>query len=302
MSSNTSHNVFFDSSKNVIIATGGFGVDINRLNLDPIESTDDIIIGTGGFDVDISFQKVENLSYLKASISDYDITNSLHLKFDVRVLNNKLGLYKDSTNTSVISTLYDQALETFPYFSIDVSYSEFVNVISESDIISLGSFEQIYSDFNYQVKRYFHFPNDALLFDNGSRKIMNKNEFTKAELIRKFYDVTIDENGNASPSFTGNFNIYDVNTVLKVLVESDPFSNRGNNNYTMQDGFIAGDKILVLPGVTFDMAVVLHNSFSLNLQELSMNLRQSSNEISPSLLFEKHYRTPLLLELVNSIR
>lgn len=280
MSSNTdvSSNVFFDSSNNVIIGTGGFGVDI-------------------------SFQSVDVFTDLIAFITDYDFTNALQIKFDVRVLNDKLGLYKDVNNTTISSTTFDETLERFPSFNIDVSYNDFINVVSVCDIISLGSFEQIYSDFNYQVKRYFHFPNDAIIFDYDSRTDMNRNEFTKKELIRKFYDVSIDENGNSSSSFTGFFQLYDVNLLLQTLVENDPFLNRSANNYTIRDGFIAGDKILIIPGMTFDMAVVLHNSFALDLQQLSIDLRHATDtNISPSILFEKHYRSPMLLELVNSTR
>ena len=55
--------------------------------------------------------------------------------------------------------------------------------------------------------------------------------------------------------------------------------------------------------MVFDMAVVLHNSFALDLQQLSMDLRQSTDtNISPSILFKKQYITPILLELVNSTR
>ena len=281
-----SNNVLFDSSSNVLF-----------------DSSSNVIIGTGGFGVDINFQEVDFIDDLLAFVSDVDVTNALQIKFDVKVLNEKLGLYKNSTNTAITNTAFDEATGKFPSFSIEVEYGDFVTVVSKYEITSLGSFEQIYSDFNYQVKRYFHFPNDAILFDFDSREDMNRNEFTRDELIRKFYDITRDENGSITRSFTGTFMIHDVNLILNKLNEDDPFSNRAVNNYTIRDGFVAGDKVLILPGVTIDMGVVLHNSFDLDLQELSLDLRQCNhtNE-SPSTLFEKHYRAPMLLELINRRR
>ena len=213
---------YTDTSSIIIIGTGGFGVDISfqKVDIAPqldvlFDSSNNVIIGTGGFGIDISFQKVDIFSDLIALVSQYDLTDALQFKFDVRVLNNKLGLYKDVTNTTITSSTFDSTLKKFPPFNIDVSYNDFINVVSICDIISLGSFEQIYSDFNYQVKRYFHFPNDAIIFDYDSRKDMNRNQFTKEELIRKFYDVTTDENGNSYSSFTGYFQIYDVNLLLQ---------------------------------------------------------------------------------------
>ena len=317
------HNEFCDLSDNEITATSTSNVDIfgNQLNNTDIfgniidntlvdssnnamfDSSSNVIIGTGGFGVDINFQEIDFIDDLLALVAEFDLTNALQIKLDVKILNNKLGLYKNSTNTTITSTTFDETTGKFPPFSIEVEYSEFITVVSKYEITSLGSFEQIYSDFNYQVKRYFHFPNDAILFDFDSRDDMNNNEFTRDELIRKFYDITRDENGNITRSFTGTFMIYDVNLILTKLNEEDPFSNRAVNNYTIRDGFVAGDKVLVIPGMTIDMGVVLHNSFGLDLQELSLDLRQCNhtNE-SPSTLFEKHYSTPMLLELVDRSR
>lgn len=274
-----SNNILFDSSSNVIIGTGGFGVDITLRG--PVDFIDELL----------------------ALVADFDLTNALQIEFDVKIFNEKLGLYKNSNNTIITSTTFDETTSEFPSFSIEVDYGEFITVVSKYEIISLGSFEQIYSDFNYQVKRYFHFPNDAILFDFDSRDDMNNNEFTREELIRKFYDITRDENGSVTRSFSGSFMIYDVNLILEKLNEEDPFDNRAVNNYTIRDGFVAGDKVLILPGMTIDMGVVLHNTFGLDLQELSLDLSQCSHtNSSPSVLFEKHYRTPMLLELVNRSR
>ena len=298
------HNEFCDLSDNEISTTPS-NPDISNNLVDNssnvlFDSSSNVIIGTGGFGVDINFQEVDFIDDLLALVADFDLTDALQIKFDVKVLNEKLGLYKNTSNTAITSTTFDETTGEFPSFSIEVDYGEFITVVSKYEIASLGSFEQIYSDFNYQVKRYFHFPNDAILFDFDSRDDMNSNKFTRDELIRKFYDITRDENGSVTRSFSGTFMIYDVNLILEKLNEDDPFSNRAVNNYTIRDGFVAGDKVLILPGMTIDMGVVLHNSFGLDLQELSLDLRQCNHtNDSPSTLFEKHYRTPMLLELVD---
>lgn len=298
-----SHNEFCDLSDDGITNDSTSNNLIDNSNNVLFDSSSNLIIGTGGFGVDLTLPKVDFIDELLAFVSEFDLTNALQIKFDVNVLNEKLGLYKNSTNTVINNTAFDEATGKFPSFSIEVEYGDFITVVSKYEITSLGSFEQIYSDFNYQVKRYFHFPNDAILFDFDSREDMNRNEFTKEELIRKFYDITRNEDGDITRSFTGTFMIHDVNLILNKLNEDDPFSNRAVNNYTIRDGFVAGDKVLILPGMTIDMGVVLHNSFGLDLQELSLDLSQCShtNE-SPSVLFEKHYRAPMLLELINKRR
>ena len=48
---------------------------------------------------------------------------------------------------------------------------------------------------------------------------------------------------NVTRSFSGSFMIYDVNLILEKLNEEDPFDNRAVNNYTIRDGFVAGDGI-----------------------------------------------------------
>jgi len=304
-----SHNEFCDLSDNSTTNTASNSDINNNLVVDNsgsllFDSSSNVIIGTGGFGVDITLRgPVDFIDELLALVADFDLTNALHIEFDVTIFNEKLGLYKNSNNTTITSTTFDETTGEFPSFSIEVDYGEFLTVVSKYEIVSLGSFEQIYSDFNYQVKRYFHFPNDGILFDFDSREDMNRNEFTKEELVRKFYDITRDENGNVTRSFLGSFLIYDVNLILEKLIEDDPFANRAVNNYTIRDGFVAGDKILIMPGMTIDMGVVLHNTFGLDLQEISLDLSQCwHTNTSPSVLFEKHYRTPMLLELVDRSR
>ena len=303
------HNEFCDLSDNSTTNTASNSDISNNLVVDNsgsllFDSSSNVIIGTGGFGVDITLRgPVDFIDELLALVADFDLTNALHIEFDVTIFNEKLGLYKNSNNTTITSTTFDETTGEFPSFSIEVDYGEFLTVVSKYEIVSLGSFEQIYSDFNYQVKRYFHFPNDGILFDFDSREDMNRNEFTKEELVRKFYDITRDENGSVTRSFSGSFLIYDVNLILEKLNEDDPFANRAVNNYTIRDGFVAGDKVLIMPGMTIDMGVVLHNTFGLDLQEISLDLSQCwHTNTSPSVLFEKHYRTPMLLELVNRSR
>ncbi len=285
----------------------GFNVDITLPLVDFNDRFDDvrdtsqnIILASGGFGVNIALPEIEFLDETLAIISSYDLTNTIRISFDVRLFNEKINLYKDPTNTVILDSSFNSSTEWFPSLSISFEFDEFNNSISSQQIISLGSFKNIYNDFTFQVQKYFHFPPNFKLFNNKSTNELNQNKFGPSEFMRSMNDKITDTSGNVVNAFSGFFIIYGINQVLAKLVKNDTFFNRASNNYTHKDGFIAGDKILILPGITFDMGVTVGNPHSLDIQNLS-SLSPGSyhgTEYSRNML-QKQYRAPILLELNN---
>jgi hypothetical protein len=69
----------------------------------PIVATDSSYVGlfyaygaSGGFIMEQGFNDVVLIPYEK--INKYDVTEALQVKYDVRVFNEKIGLFKDSDN------------------------------------------------------------------------------------------------------------------------------------------------------------------------------------------------------------
>jgi hypothetical protein len=59
-------------------------------------------------------------------INKFDVTESLQVRYDVRVFNEKIGLLKDSTNEIITNTSYNPTNNTFPVDSISLTASEFL--------------------------------------------------------------------------------------------------------------------------------------------------------------------------------
>lgn len=265
-----------------------------------IDTCQNIILATGSFGVDITLPEIEFLDEKLAILSTFDTTNAIRIEFDVRLFNEKINLYKDESNVIILDSSFNSSTGRFPALSIQFDFNDFKNNISPDQILSLGSFKNVYTDFTFQVKKYFHFPRNFDLFNRASITAFNNNIFDSSEFIRSMSDKVVDVSGNVVNAFSGYFSIYGINRILIELVKNDIFSNRISNNYTEKDGFIAGDKILIIPGITFDMGVVINNPYSIDIQELSL-LSQQSYDTSESTnkFLQKQYRAPILLELNN---
>ena len=121
--------------------------------------TEDLIAidATGGFTVDISLSDIEVIK--QNPIREFDLTETLQLDFDVRIFNEKIGLIKDASNSTVLDTSFNSVTETFPNSTINLTFEEFKNNLVSSQITSLGKFETIYSDFKQYINHYFYYSN-----------------------------------------------------------------------------------------------------------------------------------------------
>ena len=85
------------------------------------------LTGNGGFQIEEGLKTITMLPV--DQINQYDVTDSVQVTYDVRKLNEHLGLYKDSNNLTILSTSYDSTSGAFPSDSITINSTDFVNNI-----------------------------------------------------------------------------------------------------------------------------------------------------------------------------
>lgn len=217
----------------------------------------------------------------------YDITNALQVKFDVRTFNRKLGLLKDASNINVVDTSYNYVINRFPNDTITLNASEFVNGMTKEQVISLGTYSTLYSDFNQYVNTYFGYAGGfASLFASVSQYDYNQGVFDASAFINIINGKTIDTSGAYVNNLTGSITLYNVNNMISYAVDGNIFANRDPSNgttasdqndranYGVADGFVAGDLIYIPQGTTITIKLGIDSE---NFNPLNNN---NSNQVS----------------------
>jgi hypothetical protein len=283
---------------------------------------------TGGYTLEEGFDTIRLLP--QTTINQYDVTNAIQVLFDVRTFNEKLGLYKDAANIGVVSTSFDTATDIFGVDSITLPAHEFVNGMSASQIISVGSYSTLYSDFISYVSAYFGFAGGfASLFNSASLFNINDGLFDASALMHLITNNgTSDGSGAYITDLSGSITISNINSTLRYAVESNAFGNRsngGNNgvayydacgnfvqNYGASDGFIAGDLIFIPGGTTVTLNVNIaaepflptNNVGPSNVASLTQNTNYASGNFSQNTKatttnINRVLTAPLLIKLAN---
>ncbi len=286
--------------------------------------------GNGGFNVEKGFQQVYILKM--DELDKYDVTNSIQVTFDVRALNEKLGLYKNANNNGVLSTSYNNDSDSFNVDSVSISALEFISGITHSNITSLGSLTSLYSDFNNYLTQYFN--NKGGFTDTFTlSKPININDgiFDVSSFMYLLHRSTRDESGNYVSDLSGTVIFNDINNTLREVVCMNIFGNRDmsasdisgvivrgtacdpNNpyNYRVADGFIEGDLLFIPNGITITLTigisnnkVVLNDSGKVFLDNLNLQTNYTRgyfskyNKTTPTNI-TRIVTTPLLIKLKN---
>lgn len=179
------------------------------------------------------------------SVKELDLTLALQLRINVKEFNNKLGIVKDASNNTVISSPFDVSGGSFPN-SISFDFYEFIPDITSDNIISLGDFSTMNSDFRRSIVNYYKLSKDVNVFDPSGESQNTDSTITNNEFIDLFSFV--DPSSNTSNDISGNMNIYYVPQLMASLYENDPFNNRSNK--TIEHGFLAGDVIVLDNGLS----------------------------------------------------
>jgi len=267
-------------SEPTLIDTPG-GINQNPIDA-PYEGFFYAFYGSGGFTMDQCFNTIKLTQ--PNPLLRYDVTKALQVKFDVRTFNAKIGLYKDANNIGITSTTFDPVTDNFSIDEITISADEFVSGLSKDQVISVGSYSTMYSDFKQLVNTYFGYAGGfSSLFSQASEFDINNGVFDASALINIITPYSRPSGENVK-QVTGSITISDINSLLKYAIDRNIFGNRttqssvgtssdissnytGNSttqeenyfksNYGMADGFIAGDLIFIPAGTTIKLHLVI---------------------------------------------
>jgi hypothetical protein len=185
--------------------------------------------GDGGFSTDQSFNPILLSGQAGASFQLYDVTYAVQVKFDVRTINEKIGLIKDASNISIVESTYRVTSNSFPIDSISVSADEFIQGMSAAQVISVGAYQTLYQDYMMAVNKYFFnygSLNDGLFSSASALDISNglfdANQFM--DLIYQAHDPN--QNQNYAEPLTGFVTLSNINQLLRYSVDSNIFGNR----------------------------------------------------------------------------
>ena len=225
-------------------------------------------LATGGFTIEQGFATVKLIQ--ENPLSKYDMTNALQVKYDVALFNKKLGIIKDYANKTVIDSSFILASDRFPNDVITITADEFVQNMTAQQVISVGTYYSLYSDYVNYVSTYFGYSGGyASLFSQASEFNINNGVFDANAFINIINGQSADTSGNYINNLTGSISIYNINNLLRFAIDGNVFGNRDpasgttasdpnhQANYGMLDGFVAGDVILVPNGTTITLRLMV---------------------------------------------
>ena len=141
------------------------------------------ISATGGFIMEEGFKTITMIPVQQ--IGEYDVTLAIQVVMDVRFFNEKIGLYKDATNTNILTTSFDNSTNRFPTDNITITAEEFTaGVTNITQVISVGKYNTLYSDFINYVNDYFSYADGfSTIFSLSSMVDINGGVFDASAFI-----------------------------------------------------------------------------------------------------------------------
>ena len=248
------------------------------------------ITAQGGFTISQHFPTI--ILATVNPINVYDITNSLQVTLSAELFNNKLGTYTSTYN----GTIYNRWSNDV----ISITSSEFLqNIKFPKQIISLGTYTTLYSDFIQYVQQYFSMTASSI-FSTAEDFNYNNGIFDANEFISLI---------NTPLAISGTITIYNINSLLQYAVDTNVFGNRTSiSGNSIIDGFKKGDLILVPTGtsISLDLQIDLGSSNvpsgGLN-QVSSSSIKHNNNNfrVSTTASMNQIHRVvtaPLVIELM----
>ena len=255
---------------------------------------------TGGFTMERGF---DDIKFRAASAPVHvDVTDSIQLTMDVATFNTKVGAF-------------DAVSDTVAADEISISAAELIaGVTSASQIISVGKYATLYSDFQAYVATYFGFDGGfSSLFAAASEfHIDTDDHFDGASFIRLLNGESEAAEGNYISNLTGSITISNVNQLLRYAIDANVFGNRdpATKNWGMSDKFVAGDLIWVPAGTTVTLKLAidaesfapLNNIGVSNTTSMTQSTNVStglfqSNTTATTTLISRTVTAPLLIKL-----
>lgn len=255
---------------------------------------------TGGFTMERGF---DDIKFRAADAPVHvDVTDSIQLTMDVATFNTKVGAF-------------DAVSDTIANDEISISAAELIaGVTSASQIISVGKYATLYSDFQAYVATYFGFDGGfSSLFAAASEfHIDSDDHFDGASFIRLLNGESKAAAGNYISDLTGSITISNVTKLLRYAIDANVFGNRdpATKNWGLSDKFVAGDLIWVPAGTTVTLKLAidaesfapLNNIGVSNTTSMTQSTNVStglfqSNTTATTTLISRTVTAPLLIKL-----
>jgi hypothetical protein len=237
--------------------------------------------GSGGYSTTKGFDTIVQKD--ETSIASFDITGAVEVYYDVRTINNLIGIQKDISNIDVTSSnYYDNENDILLNDNFVISADMFVKGLNNSlvptknveNVLSVGSLSSMYSDFAQYIALYFGLPsitsNDAdgqgiakglaTLYGNDYNFNPNNGIFDGRALLDILNAVPVNSTNASQRELTGNIELVNITSSLRNAVTTNPFGNRtrdtgvtasdetNRSNYGTSDGFFEGDVIYIAGG------------------------------------------------------
>lgn len=202
---------------------------------------------SGGFSMERGFDTIK-LAEQTAPVH-VDVTDAVQIMMDVATFNDKLGLF-------------DSVTDSFVNDEITITAGELTEgVTDDSQIISVGKYSTLYSDFQSYVASYFGIAGGfSSLFNAASEfAIDTDNTFTGASFIALLTASAQDPSGRYISDLSGSITISNIAKLLKYSVDGNVFGNRDPEvtNWGVENGFVAGDLIWVPAGTTITLKLAI---------------------------------------------
>ena len=297
----------------------------------PLVSNNYAFNATGGYFMQRGFDDIKQRELFE--IETFDVTDSVQVLLDVALFNAKLGLSKNADNNQIVSSQFNVVTDQFeidgsPVETITFSASEFISsMVKKEQIISVGKYSTVYSDFQSYVATYFGYDGGfSSLFTAASEFAIDIDNHFDNESMLKLFTGT----GSAYVNeMTGSISISNITSSLRYCIDTNCFGNRtpmadlsqnatgsaidpvDKNNYGVEDGFVAGDLIWIPTGTTLNLNLNIDvdsfmpvNNVGLENTSLSQNTNYDSGDFSQETTatttnINRTVRAPLLIKLVN---
>ena len=182
---------------------------------------------SGGFVMEETFP---DLSFnMDGMFEKYDVTDAVQVLFDVSIFNEKLGLIKDASNYLILESSFNFELYGgFPNDSITITASEFTNNMAANQVISLGRYTTLYSEFSEYVRTYFgYYGGFASLFRGSSSfKINDDSLLDPSGFMHLITAYNNPDTGEIVSDLSGEIQISNINNLLRAAVIRNTFGNR----------------------------------------------------------------------------
>ena len=208
----------------------------------------------GGFTMERGFDTIK-LAEQTAPVH-VDVTDAIQITMDVALFNGKLDL-----------TSFDAVTDAFAVDEITITAEDLTaGVTDPSQVLSVGKYATLYSDFQAYVAAYFGFDGgfSSLFVAASEFAIDGDNHFDGASFIALLTGSGApDASGHYISDLSGAITITNIAQLLKYSVDGNIFGNRDpasppdDVNWGVSHGFVAGDLIWIPAGTTITLKLAI---------------------------------------------